>query len=62
MSLEKVALFDLDGTLVDYDSAMRRDLLALANLPDELSLPLHWVKDMPEIVRLRMKEIKMRDS
>ena len=34
MKSENIALFDLDGTLVDFDKAMKRDLKLLAN-PDE---------------------------
>lgn len=35
--MPKLALFDMDGTLFDHDSALRRDLLAISS-PSEQKL------------------------
>jgi 5'-nucleotidase len=45
---EKIALVDLDGTLADYDAAMRRDLIAIANPADEPLGEDFWkLKELP---------------
>jgi hypothetical protein len=54
-----IALFDLDGSLADYDGAMVRDLDAL-RAPDEppVTRANLWELDKREHVRARMRLIK----
>lgn len=51
--MSKIALFDLDGTLADFDGAMRRDLQGC--LPDGFLLPrmLGYDTDEPWLERLK---------
>lgn len=50
-----VALFDLDGTLADYDGQLRRDLQHIAG-PDDP--PIDWLKyGMPEYLDRRRRVI-----
>lgn len=44
----KVALFDLDGTLADYDAALLRDLTSMQG-PDEKSLPNNLFERQPHL-------------
>lgn len=53
---EPIALFDLDGTLADYDSAMRRDM-RLLQAPGEPEWSAH-ADDEPEYLRERGKLIR----
>ncbi|MGD1065503.1 MAG: hypothetical protein ABR975_01660 [Vulcanimicrobiaceae bacterium] len=46
---ERVALFDLDGSLADYDLAMRRDLQPL-RAPKAWTEKVEWCKEQPELV------------
>lgn len=59
MNLEKIALFDMDGTLVDYDKPLRRRLMEVmppeyaGNLPEDLhahNLP-QWMKDLKDMIQ-----------
>ncbi|HLD01034.1 MAG TPA: hypothetical protein VJC39_04780 [Candidatus Nanoarchaeia archaeon] len=56
MGYDNIALFDLDGTLADYDKAMRRDLDALAE-PNEKIYPLYG-PGIPDYIEERMDQIK----
>jgi FMN phosphatase YigB (HAD superfamily) len=53
---EPIALFDLDGTLADYDSAMRRDMRLLQS-PGETEWSPH-IENEPEYLRERAKIIR----
>jgi len=53
---EPIALFDLDGTLADYDAAMRRDM-RLLQAPSEPDWHAHD-DDEPEYLRQRAKIIR----
>jgi FMN phosphatase YigB (HAD superfamily) len=53
---EPIALFDLDGTLADYDSAMRRDMRLLQS-PGEPDWGAH-IEDEPEYLRERSSLIR----
>jgi FMN phosphatase YigB (HAD superfamily) len=53
---EPIALFDLDGTLADYDAAMRRDMRLLQS-PGEPEWIAH-VDDEPEYLRERSQLIR----
>ncbi len=53
--LENIALFDLDGTLADYDGAMLRDLQVLA-APGELVYSLYH-EDLPTHIEARKNAI-----
>jgi 5'-nucleotidase len=59
----RVALFDLDGSLADYDLAMRRDLLSL-RAPDEppitVGTNLHELEDRYPHIKERMDLIKSK--
>jgi len=54
---EPIALVDMDGTLVDYDSAMRRDLDLIAGPNDPPIEPGHPGED-PEWLEARRRLIK----
>lgn len=47
-SEDKLALFDMDGTLADYEGRLREDLLRLA-APGEPAPKLHWDEGEPWI-------------
>jgi len=50
---DNIALFDMDGTLCDYDSALHRELEKIRS-PDELVYhSLHGVKDVPDYIWAR---------
>ena len=53
---DKLALFDMDGTLADYEGKLREDLLRLAS-PGEPSPKLHWDDGEPWM-DARMRLIK----
>lgn len=53
--MDNIALFDMDGTIADYDYAMFRDLEPLYS-PDEEKLTTLW--DAPEYLENRMDMIK----
>ena len=55
-SPDKVALFDLDGTLADYDAGMIRDLELIA-APNEVPIDYHC-HDLPEWAYARIKLIR----
>lgn len=57
MNPEKIALFDLDGTLADFDSAMRRDMERLAS-PDEPKFDI-YDENAPEWFENRQRLIKL---
>ncbi len=57
MSLQNVALFDLEGTLTDYEGGMRLDLAALA-APDEV--PYSVYGKVPKHIMRRMDFIQQR--
>jgi hypothetical protein len=46
VSEDKIALFDMDGTLADYEGRLREDLLRLAS-PGEPPPNLHWDEGEP---------------
>jgi hypothetical protein len=53
-----VALFDLDGSLADFEGALRRDLIAL-QAPSEPPIPDNlWSAEKHEFIRHRMRLIK----
>lgn len=55
----KVILFDMDGTLADYDAAMLRDLSKLAANNSLAEMPYNiYDKDIPEWLEARMDLIK----
>ncbi|HEY8097479.1 MAG TPA: hypothetical protein VIE65_15520 [Methylobacter sp.] len=51
---EKIALIDLDGTLADYDAAMRRDMQTIAAPGEEIK----WYDGAPEHMKARKKLIQ----
>jgi FMN phosphatase YigB (HAD superfamily) len=53
---EPIALFDMDGTLADYDAAMQRDMRLIAS-PNEPQLPSHR-DGAPEYIKTRMNMIR----
>lgn len=57
--IERIALFDLDGSLADYDLALRRDLLSLMS-PAELELGQRdlWRVERHSYIHNRMQMIK----
>lgn len=63
MKIEKIALFDLDGSLADFDGAMRRDL-RLMRSPGEPEIAddtnLRDLEDRFSYVRARMDFIKSK--
>lgn len=61
---EKIALFDMDGTLVDYDGKLKADLEALAS-PEELKPKFGtfaWYDDGPLWLQNRIKLIKSQPN
>lgn len=62
---DRVALFDLDGSLADYDLAMRRDLAALT-APGEPAITgetnLHELEDRAPHIKARMELIKAKSG
>lgn len=56
-SVEHIALLDMDGTVADYEEAMRRDL-DLIKAPDEQSFPIHG--PYPDYIKNRMRIIKLQ--
>jgi len=52
---EQIALFDMDGTLCDYDGAMVRDLKKMLSPDEELKV---WVDNEPAYLTERKKFIK----
>lgn len=57
-----IALFDLDGTLADFDGAMKAGLALIAH-PDELKDGTYCVfehKDEPDHIRIRRRLLKQR--
>lgn len=63
MKTEKIALFDLDGSLADFDGAMRRDLRSM-RFPGEPEIAddtnLHDLEDGLSYIRARMDFIKSK--
>ncbi len=59
--MRKICLVDLDGTLMDYDKAMRRDLLATASPLEDFSNPdiFHYENTYPHI-KARMDFIRRK--
>ena len=55
--LEKIALFDMDGTLCDYESRLIRDLNNLRS-PSEAKIEEVPKDDVPEYLRTRMNLIR----
>ncbi len=53
---ENLILFDMDGTLCDYDSALKKNLEELKS-PDEKPLPEN-LREVPEHIRKRMDIIR----
>lgn len=58
--MNPIAYFDLDGTLVDYDAAMQRDLARL-RAPSEPNVKYGW-GDTPSHILARMDLIKIREE
>jgi len=56
MKTHHIALFDMDGTLADYDGQMRRDLSKLQK-PGEVEYPLHD-RNSPDYIGARIELIK----
>ncbi len=56
MKTHHIVLFDLDGTLADYDGQMRRDLRRLQR-PGEAEHPLHDISS-PNHIDARIELIK----
>jgi 5'-nucleotidase len=57
---DDIGLFDMDGSLADFDGAMRRDLERL-RAPEEPPLPADlWIDDERSHLRERMRLIKGR--
>ncbi|MGB8518877.1 MAG: hypothetical protein WCD38_01790 [Candidatus Tumulicola sp.] len=63
MKTEKIALFDLDGSLADFDGAMRRDLRRM-RFPGEPEIAddtnLHDLEDRFAYIKARMDFIKSK--
>ncbi len=63
MGIEKIALFDLDGSLADFDHALRRDLRLLRG-PREAEITettnLHELEDEFPFIKARMDFIKFK--
>lgn len=57
--MDKIALFDLDGTLANYDQAMARDLASLAS-PGEPTYNFH--DHPPQYLENRMDLIKLKPN
>jgi len=55
--LDNIALFDLDGTLADYDSAIQKDLALIASPNDPTYIS--W-GDNPDYLEKRIKLIRQR--
>lgn len=55
MSLENVALFDMDGTLCDYDGQVLRDLERLRG--DSEPYPTGSIRKMPDYIKSRIDAI-----
>lgn len=53
--MDNIALFDMDGTIADYDGAMRRELQYLYG-PNEPQFENLW--DVPDYIESRMNMIK----
>jgi 5'-nucleotidase len=60
--MNPIALFDLDGCLVDYEGQMRADLATLRSPgePDPLLIKNLWQSKKEPWLKARMKLIKMR--
>ena len=50
--IEKIALFDMDGTLVDYHNQLEKDMNLLYS-PTEEKFQLNWNRDTPEYINKR---------
>jgi len=59
--LEKIALFDLDGTLCDYDKIIARDY-NLMKSPNEPSYKRFKDDEKPKYFERRIREIRERDG
>lgn len=57
--MDNIALFDMDGTLVDFDKGMYEALLPLYSPDEEVLEPPFW--DSPEHIRSRIDMIMERD-
>ena len=55
--IENIALFDMDGTLCDYDAVLSADLEKLRN-PDEPIFSSPIIDDAPEYIKARANSIK----
>jgi 5'-nucleotidase len=58
---ENIALFDMDGTLCDYDFKLRRDLKALSS-PSEPKLKMNDFHNLPRYLRKRAELITSREQ
>ena len=56
---EAVALFDLDGTMADYDGSVRQHLEAMKS-PDEPPFTWQHEADMPKHIKARIRLIKAK--
>lgn len=60
---EKVALIDMDGTMVDYAGQMQADLAKLAAPGEEpISVEQAWTEGAPEHIKKRMELIKRQEG
>ena len=55
--VENIALFDMDGTLADYDGGLRRELAEIANPADPTFDNLH---DTPKWMERRIRVVRAR--
>ena len=60
-NLENIALFDMDGTLCDFEGTLKSDLKKLAG-PNEPEYPLHDEANTPEYIIERMRLIKKQPN
>lgn len=56
--VEHIALLDMDGTVADYELAMRNDLAKLKGPEETEDYPIHG--DAPEFIKQRMRLIKLQ--
>lgn len=60
--MSNIALFDMDGTLVDYHNTIIRDMHSLASPDEKYVYSAAWDDNIPEYIKRRLSLIKNSDN